>query len=436
MPLFRTVGDFVGAMTADSLRPLSYDEVQRLPVLQNLSAINCHNGQKKLAMTVIEFLAVALKDLSLEASDDVVVVYAGASGLATVVAATVFPRVTFVIYDKDPSVVQLISKKFEDIKVHTVKHPTPDTSSHVVVYREWFDDAEARKFSAMKGKKVLFISDVRGDDNYEIAISRDMRDQQRWAVLSGSLAYMFKFRVPYLSPDRASDTATIMGAYSDTSHMSAAAEGTGATFESCNKRRSRSRTSCRRKSCRRSRTADTIEYLSGCAYIQTYGRPLTAELRLIGFAKEVDGKRVYSSANYSIRAIEDAMATFNAFYRSHAAFKFDLSHDFFKDRFPSYEAVAEFEIVMRCRAALGESFSIDGIKSTLDSVALAVDEFITDKATPEQCSVRTSKTTRTRTDIAKKYIDKCAEGMRNTAVVGTRTRRRQPGGHPRWPRRP
>jgi hypothetical protein len=400
--LYRTVDEMQKNAPAAML---SYDDLQRLPQLKNLSAINCHNGQRKLTLSVLEFLALSLEKLG--SDKPFILVYAGASGLATTVAATLFPpNVRFVLYDKAPNTIELISAKFkaEHVAIHTVKHAVPDTSRRVVVYREWFDDAEALKFAAMQGvTNVLFASDVRGDATDELSIAKDMCDQARWAVLTGSLAYMFKFRIPYeWTPEIRRAYDALPGDLRD-----AASRVPGATTASQAQPRSSS-------------SSSSITYLDGEAYIQLYGRPNTVELRLIGFPKLTTKTKTYACRTISRNATEDAMATFNTFYRSHAAFWFGRhSHTFFKASFPGYDAVAEFCIASRVNSVLpGKGSSMEELRETITSMSDIISRFIQDKSTPEACSVRmsTAKHVHHRPDertlpIAKKYVDLCRSAI-------------------------
>ena len=378
--LFRTLKELSGP------EPLTFHEIDGNRDLMQMSTINCHNGQRKLALSVIDFLALTTKK-----AKDPLVVYAGASGLATVIAARIFPRVKFVLYDKDPRTVQFISKSFKDVVVHRTKHSVPDTSKRVVVYQEWFDDAEALKYSTLKN--VLFVSDVRGDDTSEMEIARDMRAQQRWAVLTGSLAYMFKFRAPYdWSPE-------IQRAYTDTEHLELAAAKAGVTFVAPKNRKKTLSNNTNNSS-----NTPAIEYLDGDVYIQLYGRPNTAECRLIGFAP----KKKYKTCRFSVPEIEAKMATFNTFYRSHAKFWYGRhSTSFFKTSFPGYDAVAEFSIASRCNAVLGRPTTLAGITETTREISKAIDEFIQGKSTPEQCSIKNAEKTRLSTLLTRALVTRC-----------------------------
>jgi hypothetical protein len=90
----------------------TYEAMASLPQASLLSLANCHNGQLKLTLSVLEFLGVALAKLGVP-HRDVLVVYAGASGMASVVAAEVFPDLHFWLYDPAPNTVQLMPR-FDD----------------------------------------------------------------------------------------------------------------------------------------------------------------------------------------------------------------------------------------------------------------------------------------------------------------------------------
>lgn len=375
--LYRTLGEM------ESKNLMTFREVDEDKTLSELSQINCHNGQRKLTLSVLEFLAQALKKDKSEGIKTVV--YAGASGLAAVVAAKIFERVRFVLYDKQPNTVDLISKSFSDVVIHRSKHDVPDTSKRIVVYQEWFDDDEAFKFSKMKD--ILFISDVRGDDTSEIEIARDMRAQQRWAVLTGSEAYMFKFRVPY------EWSQEIEEAYNDIEHLEIAAKKIGKKFKSPIKKTS-------------SNDGNEIEYLDGEAHIQLYARPKTAELRLIGFKHKND---TYKTRKFNIAEVENKMATFNAFYRSHAMYWYGrhCKTFFSPNNFAGYDAVSEFAIASQCNSLLGRSTTLVSIKSTLSEISAAIDEFITGKTTPEACSIKTGEKARKPSTRFKELLVEC-----------------------------
>ena len=120
-----------------------------------------------------------------------------------------------------------------------------------------------------------------------------------------------------------------------------------------------------------------LSYLDGELYIQLYGRPKTAELRLMG-ARRTDGS--YGIRHFSPLTIEDTMAMFNTVYRNHANFTFGGSKTFLtNDAVPqTYEAVSEYAIIWRCCRILGSRSLADqrkmhGIISDSISMFIAKD---------------------------------------------------------------
>ncbi|GAX85153.1 hypothetical protein CEUSTIGMA_g12571.t1 [Chlamydomonas eustigma] len=175
LKLFRTLEDF---RTITGSSSLTFKELsEKDSVMARLAQKNCHAGQKKLTMSLLEFLGQST-------SRGKVLVYPGASGLAVAIASLVFPDIRFIIYDPHPNTVGLIPREIlrTSIGVRYVKSKNPMSSfgegQRIVVYTKgagWFDDEEASKYA---GHKILFVSDVRVD-NTETKIAEDMRNQQR-----------------------------------------------------------------------------------------------------------------------------------------------------------------------------------------------------------------------------------------------------------------
>lgn len=330
LQLFRTLEDF----TPD--RTVRYPDITKIRHLDVLSAGNCHNGQKKLTMSVLEFVAAAISRLKCPQSD-LFVVYAGASGLASVVAATVFTDVQFMLFDPAPNTVKLLPP-FPDKVVYTRVDDghVPDLSKQLVIYTDragWFTDDTARRVKLLATRKhLLFISDIRVEAT-ESAIIDDMRNQERWALLTESSMYMFKFRIPYGWDDG------VKARYNDFSHMSFDATGVHLKPPEHNSQ------------LRTHNSAPSFTYLAGDLYIQLYPRQRTGELRLIG-ARNTDG--TYDLKQFFTRDIEDKMALFNYIYRSHVHFKYGRSKYFLTENdMPMYEPVAEYAIICKCCLALG-----------------------------------------------------------------------------------
>jgi len=281
--LFRTLDDS-GDVLGD--RTPSYAAVQSCKLDPLFTSKNCHNGQRKLAFALLEFLALKHKR-----NQKAVLVYAGASAPAMAVAREAFPKLPMIAFDPNPNLVGLMPKDFAASVTIIRDVPWPeayrriaeemkDSSVFVCTGRNgWFDDAVARKLQEvcvrMGGRRILFASDVRSS-NREEEIAKDMVSQARWARLLQCAAFTFKFRVPYrISPD-------IVRVYGP-ARISA------------------------------STNTNTLTYTRGKMHIQLYARPKTAELRLIGDDPSLESE-------YDMRMIEDRMALFNMVYRSFAIF--------------------------------------------------------------------------------------------------------------------
>ena len=344
LPVFRTLGDFSKTLETKAVHSgttVPYAEIVKMRELDRLTSVNCHNGQKKLAMSVLEFVAVAIANLKC-AQSELLIVYAGASGLSSVIALTVFKELQMVLYDPAANTVSLMPP-FADKVVYTRKEDgeaEPDMSKRLLVYTAkagWFDDAAARKWSLIgpktqQRKHVLFISDIRVKAT-EPAIVQDMLNQERWALLIGSSMYMFKFRLPYHFD------AAVERAYGDMAHL----EATGRTLilpTGHSKGQPTGHPTGHTK-------GKQFSYLDGDLYIQLYGRQMTAEVRMIGARDK--STQAYKMRSYDIADIEDKLALFNSIYRSHAKF----SYANYKIAQPSYEAVAEYAILSKCCRALG-----------------------------------------------------------------------------------
>ena len=131
VPLFRTIDEF--QKTTQCPYP-SYNYISSSSELDVLSILNCHNGQRKLTMSVLEFLTVSLTHLKVPQSD-VLIIYAGASGLASVIAANIFKQVQFVLYDPAPNTVALLPP-FQDKVVYRTPPQQVDLSKRMIIFTE------------------------------------------------------------------------------------------------------------------------------------------------------------------------------------------------------------------------------------------------------------------------------------------------------------
>jgi len=368
LPLARTIEDM------DIPAPLSYSDTRVSSLMYDLTVTNCHDGQKKLTMSLLEFVAESLARLECS-PEDVLLVYAGASGLAAAVASCVFPGLKLVLFEPSDDVLTYTPAAFKNTIV--IRTPLPSSGSdnsnwrrnnvstgsssvftgkEVVIFTGragWFDDSAAHYcrhvfFPASGKTHILFTSDIRkGKDGNtdEVEIAQDMRDQMRWTMQTGCSAYMHKFRFPYLDD---ANEKEIVRRYHDLTDLPAEA------FDY--------------KPSRRAKASDggdfRMPYLDGLLYIQLYARQRSLELRLIGFAQ--DPLAPVPSKRYSLRDydnVEDKMTTFNAFYRTHARYASASSEGLERidddelqppESVPAfYEIMAEYLIAAKCVACTG-----------------------------------------------------------------------------------
>lgn len=70
----------------------------------------------------------------------------------------------------------------------------------VETYRELFTDATAKTLSErFRGKRVMFISDIRRNEKSEEMIAEDMATQYKWTRILSPHRAMLKFRLPYVA---------------------------------------------------------------------------------------------------------------------------------------------------------------------------------------------------------------------------------------------
>jgi len=134
-----------------------------------------HYGQRKLLMSEVGFLS-RYGHLSNE------VVYVGAApGTHIPYLAHLFPGHTFTLYDTG--------------HFHLFSHPK--TKKRIKTVSRYFTDADAQ---ALRGKGVLFISDIRSgvsDADASAAVGTDMQMQRGWVETIRPAATSLKFRLPW-----------------------------------------------------------------------------------------------------------------------------------------------------------------------------------------------------------------------------------------------
>lgn len=146
-----------------------------------------HWGQRKLLMTELAFLT-QISGWTRQTLAEPIIVYAGAApGLHLPLLSSLFPTMTFHLYDPVPF--GLIA--------------TP----RLHLYQRKFTDEDARAWAGRSD--VIFISDIRTADHVvmsveqnEASIIQDLRMQETWYHLIKPVAALLKFRLPYPSPQR------------------------------------------------------------------------------------------------------------------------------------------------------------------------------------------------------------------------------------------
>lgn len=356
LPLYRTIDEI------DIPNPLSYETVNQSSTFRKLTLTNCHHGQRKLTMALLEFISSSLTKLRC-APRDVFLVYAGASGLASAVASAVFPGIRMALYDYAPNILSHIPPSFTDKVVFKDTHRVPYTAfrgKSLAIFTGkagWFSDEVALHcrnilFPQMGVKHILFTSDVRDSDREEAVVAQDMLDQQRWTVLTGCSAYMHKFRIPYMDKPEAKQILQSYRSFANIpTHM----------YEYV-------------YDAKEKKTTSSFPYLDGRLFIQLYARQRTAELRLMGFAKKTG---FYVIRDYGTGEVENKMATFNTVYRGHARFKYDGRYTPPRDSYlpASYDVVAEHAIISQCAHSLKGDYTQDDLCRMHDTVQAMLASF-------------------------------------------------------------
>ncbi len=142
---------------------------------------NCHDGQRKLLYSEIEYYNYLGKIYDL---NEILVVYVGSGeGLHMSFIFDLFPQLDFILIDPNKSL---------------CKHPYMKNKDKVIQINEYYTDSFYLKIKKLnkKNKKIAFMSDIR-EDLDELEIWKNMIQQQLWCIQLDSIAYLLKFRLPY-----------------------------------------------------------------------------------------------------------------------------------------------------------------------------------------------------------------------------------------------
>ena len=283
-PLYRTIDDFERICAPSKL---SYGDGYRLSMaakkknngnpkfIDEMQFGNCHDGQTKLILALLEFVQGAVKKFKNAAMH---LVYVGASTPAADAVRIAFPSVRQTIFDPADNMMRLMPPGYR--KVARVTHRIgyhPD--DRIVAVRDFFGDETALNIRSTRGidkagELLLFASDVRNDNDDE-SIVEDMLNQQRWARLLKCDRFVMKFRIPF----------------DESREKSIARYGPPRGFKPDGR---------------------TMHYLVGDIYIQAYPPVGSVELRIVGNGRRRKG--------YDVSRIEDLMFAHNHFWRPHALF--------------------------------------------------------------------------------------------------------------------
>jgi len=290
---------------------ISFRSLESVDTVYSLGWLNHHAGQRKLFFGLLECVLKMLTEYSCQ-DDDILLVYAGASGKASALLTELFPRIKILLFDPDENTMNLIPICFLESLRHkvftdTLNQDSPHTQinwsdRHINMYiftqkAGWFSDDCARMikqcvFPLSQRRHLLFVSDIRASVE-EQRIIHDMQSQARWAILLGADMYMLKFRLPY--------NESLYGSYADLSYLKDAICDTHVVAHSDY-----------------DNTPYKILYIDGNLHVQSHAPQMSAELRLMG--KPSGKEKQYAFRYFDVHNIEDKMALFNLVYRSHARF--------------------------------------------------------------------------------------------------------------------
>lgn len=327
--------------TLDELKidtTLSYSELSASDKIREMSLFNCHDGQRKLTLGYLEFIAKSIKDLKCSPKD-VFIVYAGSSGLACAIALSVFPDLMMAAYDPNPNIVNYLPRLVRN-KTSFYKNRADVPESQIkwqplMIFTDkagWFNDKVAMYcknvlFPLSGRKHLLFVSDVRAETK-EIDIVTDMKNQMRWTIMLKCDYYMHKFRLPYFDT---TNQNVIKGMYNDLRHIYPYVS---------------SQPHIKNKN--ESNNPSSILYLDGQMFIQPFGPQRTTEFRLIGKPDVKSHFHSYVLNYYDVTRIENQSSLFNNIFRGYASFTISSNMRHIKTYISSYEKVAEYYILMSC----------------------------------------------------------------------------------------
>lgn len=356
---------------------ISYYQTETSQIFRKLSLLNCHNGQKKLTMSLLEFMTISLKKLKKQETD-VLLVYAGASGLACGILSRFFPSLEMLLYDPDENVVKYMPK---DIDIQVIKNNKTNYKEGKLITiftdKEGYFNDETTVFcnnlAKQSQKSILFVSDVRSSDTRQLTIMNDMKNQMKWTIQIQAAMYMHKFTIPFLSPKL---KEFLMSQYNNMSFI----ENIKGTVKFPNI----------------VPNENSIPYLSGDLYIQLYGPQRTAELRLIGNPVA----RKYNVTRFDVEEIENKMSLFNSIYRSNTVFQYNSIRG-------TYEQVAEYMVIYNLISLIRKiKPSKEEVYSSISTIDRQIHDVMNKKMNIDDCRISTAKKQKDFSSLAPD-LDRC-----------------------------
>lgn len=147
----------------------------------------CHQGQRKLLISEVELLTLAMETSPADPEGGTLVVYAGAApGLHIPILSDMFPACTFHLYD--PAFFAISCN--DRIKIFNREF----TDSDAAAYKQ-----EGGESNALARRKLVLISDIRTKIDEE-SVWNDMMAQQQWHEIMQPSMCSLKFRLPWDRP--------------------------------------------------------------------------------------------------------------------------------------------------------------------------------------------------------------------------------------------
>jgi len=147
--------------------------------------INCHDGQRKLLFSEIEFLTKIGHTYDL---NNILCVYVGsAPGIHLPIIFDLFPELDFYLCDPHKFIID---------------HELIGKHDRLIIDNSFYDDETYQKINKynIKHKQIAMISDIRTNTS-EMEVIQNMVNQQKWTMQLNCIAYMLKFRLLYINKE-------------------------------------------------------------------------------------------------------------------------------------------------------------------------------------------------------------------------------------------